>query len=220
MTRPNRRLQLFIASTALAACATPANDPEPAAAPVAGNHVYTCPDGLRLAARVIGDSVRLTLPDRNVTLPQVIAASGVRYEAENVLFWTKGLEARLEVDGTVHDGCVGVPVDNPWDEARLLGSTFRAVGQEPGWVLDVFQGGLRYLGDYGATLLVFPALAPFPTDLTAAEYQAAVNSTSLKLTIREAQCTDTMSGEQFTHEVTLTIDGRELRGCGRRLTGS
>ena len=37
MTRPNRRLQLFIASTALAACATPANDPEPAAAaPVAG----------------------------------------------------------------------------------------------------------------------------------------------------------------------------------------
>ncbi|HEX7072166.1 MAG TPA: hypothetical protein VF190_15240, partial [Rhodothermales bacterium] len=39
-----------------------------------------------------------------------------------------------------------------WDEARARGVDFRAVGQEPGWLLEIADGdSLRFLYDYGTS---------------------------------------------------------------------
>jgi uncharacterized membrane protein len=39
----------------------------------------------------------------------------------------------------------------------------------------------------------------------------------LTVEIAPRRCHDAMSGEPFPAAVTVTIDGRELRGCGRSL---
>ncbi|HEY6362032.1 MAG TPA: MliC family protein [Vicinamibacterales bacterium] len=84
-----------------------------------------------------GDRVTLELSDRNVTLPHVVAASGARYSDGVSTFWNKGNEAMLELDGRSRSCRI---VRDPWQEARDRGVDFRAVGQEPGWHLEIDDG--------------------------------------------------------------------------------
>lgn len=48
-----------------------------------------------------GGEVELVLPEQEVSLPQVEAASGAKYSDGTVTFWEKGGEALVEVDGEV-----------------------------------------------------------------------------------------------------------------------
>ena len=104
-----------------------------------------------------------------------------------------------------------------WAEAQRQGVDFRAVGNEPGWVLDLFEADrIRFVYDYGQQEAVVPA--PEPT--VAAEqtvYHAETEAHTLTVTITETPCTDTMSGERFETTVTVELDGRAYRGCGRSL---
>jgi len=184
---------------------------------VPGTWVYACPGGERFLVRIQADSAIVEVPPRVYRLPQVIAASGVRYEAGGTELWTKGDEARLTAPGASHDGCTGTRADKPWDAARLMGYELRAVGQEPGWVLDIDQdGGLSYVGDYGSTRFVAPLGTP-THDSSGVTYRASADGHDLAVTIRETPCQDVMSGEAFTHTVSLVVDGRDLNGCGRAL---
>lgn len=214
---------------ALAACggASPPDADPPAetgssevpATAASAARVYACPDGLRYSVRARRDSVLIALPARRVTLGPVVSASGARYEGGGVVFWSKGEEATLTADGTAHADCRGTPVETPWEEARLRGIEFRAVGQEPGWVLEVDRGrSLYYLGDYGTSHVATPY--PEPEGDTAGgtlAFEARTEAHDLAATIEAVPCRDTMSGERFSHTVTVRVDGRELRGCGRRL---
>jgi len=212
-----------LAVALLAACAgSPPPDPTAKARPAAppgSATVYTCADGFRFSVRPRGDSVVLSLPERTATLPQVPAASGAKYSANGTLFWSKGERATLEAGGASRPDCRGRPAGTPWEEATRLGIDFRALGQEPGWVLDLNEGRwLRYIGDYGATRVF--ATAPQPRSDTAAgsvTYRAQSEGRDLVVEIRESPCQDAMSGESFTHRVTVRLDGQEVEGCGRTL---
>ena len=191
--------------------------PVPASGPV---RVYRCADGARFAVRpAAGDSLALALRLREVTLARRPAASGERWGAATVEFWTKGDTARLVDGGAVRTGCVGTAATSPWEAARLLGVEFRAVGQEPGWVVEVDLGErLRYLGDYGRTQLVTPMpAAPIVDPAGVVTYAVRTEAHALTLVVRERPCQDAMSGAAFTHTVALTVDGRALAGCGRVL---
>jgi putative lipoprotein len=59
--------------------------------------------------RVNPGQVELVLPDRTLVLPQVPAASGARYQEGHSLFWKRGNEARLEIDGKVYIGYLRRP---------------------------------------------------------------------------------------------------------------
>jgi heat shock protein HslJ/uncharacterized membrane protein len=107
---------------------------------------------------------------------------------------------------------------SPWERARLRGVEFRAVGQEPGWVVEIDQGRtLLYNGDYGDTRLLVPAPAPTAAATGAAVYTASTALGDLVVDISETDCADTMSGERFTHTVSVVLAGRTLQGCGRVL---
>ena len=70
---------------------------------------FVCPDGTSIPAVFdnVAGNVTITLPDGELTLPQVISASGARYSDDTTTFWNKGNEATIEVDGTmVYEGCV------------------------------------------------------------------------------------------------------------------
>jgi len=73
-------------------------------------------------------------------------------------------------------------------------------------------------GDYGQTRISVPTPeAVRDTVARSTTYTARSDSHTVATAIREEPCSDVMSGEAFTHAVTVRVDGKEVRGCGRRL---
>jgi len=106
----------------------------------------------------------------------------------------------------------------PWDDARSRGVDFRAIGQEPGWIVEIDADKSIYvLADYGEKKLTAPASAPRDS-ADVIIYEATIDAHDLTIRIQPLPCADAMSGERMTHTVTLTLDGKQYQGCGRRLT--
>ena len=118
---------------------------------------------------------------------------------------------------------VELPVVDPWEQARLAGVDFRAIGQEPGWLADIWDGQrIELLLDYGDTRITTPLSSPE----TGADGRTTVYRTDevygpmqLTVTITPGTCYDPMSGEAFPASVVVQIAGspREYTGCGRWL---
>lgn len=103
-----------------------------------------------------------------------------------------------------------------WTVARSQGVDFRGVGQEPGWIIDIYQQNrIVLLLDYGETLLEFPLPTPAYPQEGATVYETSANNRTLRVTVRRAPCEDAMSGEPFPSTVEVRIDDRTLTGCGR-----
>ena len=72
------------------------------------------------------------------------------------------------------------------------------------------------LADYGEKKVTTPV--PTPRDSAGTTiYDATTEAHRLTINIRQDVCHDTMSGEEMTHTVTVVLDGKEYRGCGRTL---
>ncbi len=103
-----------------------------------------------------------------------------------------------------------------WENARAAGVDFRAVGSEPGWMLDIYQRDrIVLLWDYGQASAEFPLTEPSYPQEGATRYEARARGHTLRVTIRRFPCSDPMSGERFGATVEVVIDGRTLSGCGR-----
>ena len=115
-------------------------------------------DGLIVPVVVYADRIVLSLPNRDRTLAQVVSASGARYSDGDGMFWDRGGEAALETDGRLRT-CRALP--DPWQDARERGLQFRAVGQEPGWFLEIDEArSIHLIYDYGEREATMPAPAP------------------------------------------------------------
>lgn len=103
-----------------------------------------------------------------------------------------------------------------WEQARTAGVDFRGVGQEPGWILDIYRADrIVLVWDYGESSASFPLVAPSYPQEGATRYESQSNGRALAITIRRFPCQDAMSGEAFPASVEVIIDGRTLEGCGR-----
>lgn len=159
-----------------------------------------------------------TVPERfaprDRMLERVRAASGARYEGEDILVWNKGAEALVEIDGETFRGCTLERSSSVWQAARRRGVLFRGIGQEPGWVLEVFSDRLRFVGNYGERTMSVPRSGA-TVDSTAR--QTVYRTDRLDVVIENTPCSDVMSGESFSHTVTVTLDSTDYEGCGRPL---
>lgn len=213
----------MLAAAVQCACAATGDDAGRGLAAATGERaqtlVYECPDGAELVVRVQGERAWVLAPAGTVELAQVRAASGAKYESADALYWSKGEEALLTVRGETHRDCRNNRRRAVWEDARLRGVDFRAVGNEPGWLVEVSGGGnIRYVGDYGETTLELEARAPMENKGgRRMRYTADDGSHRMMVLIEGERCTDTMSGEVFPDRVTVILDGRTLRGCGRAL---
>jgi putative lipoprotein len=107
----------------------------------------------------------------------------------------------------------------PWQEAADRGVDFRAVGQEPGWFLEIDnEKQIRVVYDYAEHQLIAPVTSPASKGSTVF-YDMMVDSQRVLITIEETQCSDAMSGEAFPRSVAVTIGTRTLHGCGREIAG-
>jgi putative lipoprotein len=196
--------------------------PEPDGPPAAGERVTDTPpivarfdcDTFALTATFHDRRVTLDLPTRTLTIPQIEAASGARFADAQASFWNKGMEATFEIDGRT-EHCV--ERRDPWQDARDRGVDFRAVGQEPGWFLEIDrETQIRLVYDYAEQQAVAASPAPVVSGHALA-YEVMAGADRLRIVIEERACRDVMSGEAFPRTVTVTIGQRTLHGCGRDL---
>lgn len=110
----------------------------------------------------------------------------------------------------------------PWDGVFFelaRDRDFRAVGQEPGWQLEIRQGAeMRFTYDYGKNSAVTPAARVQVNSSTGTRtYHAVAEANDLRVEIVPVSCADSMSGRPFATTVTVTLNGRSYRGCGEEL---
>ncbi len=201
----------------LVACSSGARQPAGVAPKSTGETlVYECRD-YEFVVRTGAGQIALYLPDDYRVLGQVRAASGARYEDGDVVFWSKGNEASLDVGSRRYRGCQLNRARGPWEDARRRGVSFRAVGQEPGWVLEIQpERNMLMVADYGSRRVLLPT--PEVELLDGLErYESQDERHHMVVEIELHHCYDSMSGEAYSNRVRVDLNGREYRGCGDAL---
>jgi putative lipoprotein len=223
-TRLKCVITLMTGALLLTGCGSSASPPKetaPQTAPAAPSKPpivarFDC-DTLALTATFHEDRVVIEVPEqRAMTLPHTLSASGARYSNGTDTFWNQGREATFE-----HHGRTEMCRERrePWQEAADRGVDFRAIGQEPGWFLEIDnEKQIRLVYDYAEHQLVAPVVSP-ATKGSRVFYDMMVESQRVLITIEETPCNDAMSGEAFPRSVAVTIGTRTLRGCGREIAG-
>ena len=206
----------FACIALLASACLPRTTPAPEL-PADVTSVYTCAGDYRFSVRESGEVATVRLPDRTIALPRAGAESGRRYVRGDTTFWHRGETATLTVSGEDRADCRGRIVASPWDEARLLGVDYRAVGYEPGWSLEMDAGShIRFVMDGGSALYL-----PIPEPTTAAgktAYRTASGGVDLELIIEESPCIDRGGRASLPNTVELLLGGISYRGCGQPLS--
>ena len=182
-------------------------------------YVYECDHQFNFTARIEGEKVWLFLPYKTISLPHIPAASGVKFSDGNSLFWTKANEVMLDVNSVSYHDCKNNRARAIWEHAKLNGVDFRAVGNEPGWVLTISEGNkVMFKSNYGQTINEFITSSPVTDQNTQSTlYQASEKEHTILITLKGTPCSDTMSGEKFETTVSVTLDDKKFNGCGKAL---
>lgn len=103
-----------------------------------------------------------------------------------------------------------------WHAAKMRGVAFRAIGQEPAWLLEITNGReILLVTDYGQSRVAYPWVEP-REDKAASKTVFQIDADTSVL-IEGKPCSDSMSGEEFQTTVTVSIGLQTLKGCGRAL---
>ena len=125
-----------------------------------------------------------------------------------------GVPQGAEIDPVARERALAE--NDVWHAAKLRGVAFRAIGQEPGWLLEVKNGEeILIVTDYGQNRAAYPYVEP--REDKAAEKTVFQVDEDVSVLIENIRCTDSMSGESFEVTVTLTTGGQAYKGCGRAL---
>jgi uncharacterized membrane protein len=211
-------------ASVLAGCEPgPANTPDESAAAVASAApamaeatTWQCGD-LRVSSLLKGGALQLSGPFGVRTLAAMRSASGARYgDDRGTEFWDKAGEAMLTLDGQRQPDCSRSASPSPWDAAQARGIGFRAIGNEPGWLVEVGRGdapALHAVLDFGSRPLDVARATATPDGFSGQTADGAL----LTLTIQRVVCSDSMSGQDFPASAVLSVGDSTYRGCGRFL---
>ena len=181
-------------------------------------YVYQCSPSIEFVARQADDQhIWLFLPQETLKLPRVKSGSGVKYQLNKIMFWQHHGEAMLSIGDIVYKECKNNPREAIWQAAKLNGADFRAIGNEPGWHLIIEQENTIILTtQYGQRIDKF-SQAKRLLNKNHTIYRAKNGQDTLHLTLSIGPCTDSMSGEKFETNVSLTLNDQPLQGCGKSL---
>ncbi len=195
---------------------------EPAASSGAGQRQGTvlaieCTD-LDFVVEIVGQQARLVMPEFTGSIPQIPSASGNKYQGNNITFWMKGQDAVLEYGNKSYKDCRNNTQRAVWEAARLRGIEFMAMGNEPGWTLEITGNSLLLVGDYGNSRYSI-ANAERQTDAQARTtvYHGADQGKAISVTLEAKSCNDTMADRSYETTVTARIGEQTLYGCGNTL---
>lgn len=210
----------LIVACGLAACSGEGSPDQAQSATTAlRSFAYNCAsNGYIVADFRRGDAVMwLFMHDQTVQLDPVEAASGAKYRKGEITFWSKGSEAILEVAGAT-DSCTENRRASILEDAKLRGVSFRATGNEPGWVMEIGPDAIVLETNYGADRYRFPLTTPDEDQSNRiTTYRSEAEGKVLKLRLIGVRCQDTMSDDVFATSVEFELDEAAYRGCGQPL---
>jgi len=182
-------------------------------------YVYECSDGYDFIARHQKGKVWLFLPEKTIRLSHVPSGSGAKYSDGQITYWNKGHEVFFEIDDAKYLNCKNNQSAAIWEDAKFRGVDFRAVGNEPGWNLEIIMSErIVFIGDYGQERYAFiTAASSIDQQTRTTAYTAQNDRNELSVTIVGRRCRDTMSDEVFETTVTVILDGKTYQGCGKAL---
>jgi putative lipoprotein len=167
-----------------------------------------------LDARLDGETMHLAFSGRTLTLPHVESLTGARYaDAAGNAFMRQAEAAKLILVGDESRDCTRSDHVSPWIEAASRGIAFRAVGNEPGWFVEVEEGdspSLHATLDYGDREIIVAKAQPAGLGFTG----KTADGTTVVLEVQRARCQDGMSGEAFEATAQLVVGDKRYRGCG------
>jgi uncharacterized membrane protein len=128
----------------------------------------------------------------------------------------------LVSDGERYSGCLNNHMRAIWEHARLNGVDFRAVGNEPGWVLELRDnnrsGSINFVTDYGSSGYFFPSIERITErSVRRTVYHAQSGEQQIEVVLEGLHCNDTMADTSYETTVTVLVDDREFRGCGKAM---
>ncbi len=104
-----------------------------------------------------------------------------------------------------------------WHAAKLRGVSFRAIGQEPHWLLEITDGEkILLVTGYGQKRTIYPYVEP-EVNQQQRRTVFSVKDQNLEVVIEGKDCSDIMSGEKFAVSVFITLNDKQFKGCGRAL---
>ena len=154
----------------------------------------------------LGESHWLAINGLLVEMTPEPAASGARFEAADggeLMFWSKGREAQVRLDGEQLPDCRAVaPPERP----------FSARGQEPGWDIRIDDEALVLRGFYGEQQVEFRAPE---VELTGegVHYHAATEGDEITVRVEPRICRDSMSGMPHPYTARYWYAGDSFPGC-------
>jgi putative lipoprotein len=211
-----------LALAAGAACQPPDDGSVPAAAvpEIGRTFVFDCDGDASFTARFGPGELALWAPASLGAAYQVLSiarsGSGARYVEGDTVFWNKGDLATIEIAGQRFVDCRSNPSKVPWADAKRRGATFRALGNEPAWYLEIFADRLVIVTELGANRAELAHGGPVIVS-GRTTYRAAANGRAATVVIDRRACADSMSGEGFEAVATVSFENRTLLGCGRFL---
>jgi uncharacterized membrane protein len=146
------------------------------------------------------------------------SGSDVYYKPDNPPDLAPGQTAEITIKGARYENCKNNPRTAVWEAAKLRGVDYRALGQEPGWQLEISSRGFLLVTGYGENRVEFPYAEPQVNQAErSTRYESQLDGDNIHITIRGEECSDSMSGETFNSKVEVSWQGETLRGCGRAL---
>jgi D-alanyl-D-alanine dipeptidase len=182
-------------------------------------YLFDCEKGFTFTVRIENETAWLFLTDTAVALKRVDKASKNMYQAGQYAFRQQGNTSRLLIGNQVYENCRNNPSRAVWEAAKLNGVSFRAVGNEPGWSLEITDNkNIILITNYGRDKYHFKTPPPkIDEKLARTFYHTKAEGNSLTVIIENKACMDSMDGLGFENAVTVVLNGQKLVGCGRSL---
>jgi putative lipoprotein len=178
-------------------------------------YVFMCPGQIEYVVRADETQAWVFRPSGSLRLPATSATEPGNYSDGKFELRIMGEQAQLGSTGSQLQDCHNDRRHAIWEKAKLDGADFRAIGNEPPWVLEIQQQSRVVLvTDYGAKRIELPLTSP-REDRDARTMRW--NGDEFQLEIIGHPCSDSMSGEAFEATVIVNWHGQTLRGCGRAL---
>ena len=133
-----------------------------------------------------------------------------------VLIGCASSDKKVATDSAAARGSSAPPAPTSQAQATATNESFRAVGQEPGWLLTI-SDSLRLQWDYDAQRVTV-AVPTLQTSTAGRTYAFVHHDTAFTVRVSDpavdTPCADAMSAHQYPSTVNLQIGDRTMKGCG------
>jgi uncharacterized membrane protein len=176
---------------------------------------FTDGDLMQLKAKYTNDMVTLFMIEDILKLPRVPSEAGIKYANDNASFWSDGDEAVLSM-GDANFELVKDKNKKVWYDAMENGVDFRAVGQEPGWTLEIDDDGYTIFKTQFEEVYweVETVESRIDSQTDNIIYPFHVEESKMDIIIAEEECFDSMSGESYPYSVQVKLKDKTFYGCG------